>query len=50
LSVRASVREAAAPDAPRYQQQYSFFDPTKVNRIIRVVSLSSEIEQGLTAV
>ena len=34
----------------RYQQQYSFFDPSKVNGIIRFVSLSAEIEQGLTAV
>jgi circadian clock protein KaiC len=34
----------------RYQQQYSFFDPSKVNGIIRFVSLSGELEQGLTAV
>jgi circadian clock protein KaiC len=34
----------------RYQQQYSFFDPAKVNGIIRFVSLSDELEQGLAAV
>jgi len=34
----------------RYQQQYSFFDPAKVNGIIRFVSLGAELEQGLTAV
>jgi circadian clock protein KaiC len=34
----------------RYQQQYSFFDPAKVNGIIRFASLSGELEQGLTAV
>ncbi len=34
----------------RYQQQYSFFDPAKVNGLIRFISLSAEREQGLTAV
>ena len=34
----------------RYQQQYSFFDPAKVNGIIRFVSLAGELEQGLSAV
>ena len=34
----------------RYQQQYSFFDPAKVNGIIRFVSLSGELEHGLTAI
>jgi circadian clock protein KaiC len=34
----------------RYQQQYSFFDPAKVNGIIRFASLSGELERGLTAV
>jgi len=34
----------------RYQQQYSFFDPAKVNGIIRFVSLSAEVGQGLTAI
>jgi circadian clock protein KaiC len=34
----------------RYQQQYSFFDAAKVNGIIRFVSLSGELEQGLAAV
>jgi circadian clock protein KaiC len=34
----------------RYQQQYSFFDPAKVNGIIRFVSLSAELPQGLGAV
>jgi circadian clock protein KaiC len=34
----------------RYQQQYSFFDPQKVNGIIQFASLSGELEQGLTAV
>jgi circadian clock protein KaiC len=34
----------------RYQQQYSFFDPAKVNGIIRFISLAAELEQGLTAV
>src|SRR6185295_13916929 len=34
----------------RYQQQFSFFDPTKVNGIIRFASLSGELEQGLRAV
>ena len=34
----------------RYQQQYNFFDPQKVNGIIRFASLSAELEQGLTAV
>ena len=33
----------------RYQQQYSFFDPAKVNGIIRFVSLSAALEQGFTA-
>jgi circadian clock protein KaiC len=31
----------------RYQQQYSFFDPAKVNGVIRFVSLSGELGQGL---
>src|SRR5688572_15031874 len=30
----------------RYQQQYSFFDPAKVNGVIRFASLSRELEQG----
>jgi circadian clock protein KaiC len=34
----------------RYQQQFSFFDPAKVNGIIRFISLGGELEQGLTAV
>ena len=34
----------------RYQQQYTFFDPAKVNGIIRFVSLSEEVGQGLSAV
>ena len=34
----------------RYQQQYSFFDQAKVNGIIRFVSLSAELGQGLTAI
>jgi len=34
----------------RYQQQYSFFDPAKVNSSIRFVSLSDELQQGLAAV
>lgn len=34
----------------RYQQQYSFFDPTKVNGIIRFVSLSGDLQHGLSPV
>jgi circadian clock protein KaiC len=35
----------------RYQQLYSFFDPAKVNGVIRFVSLSAEMmQQGLTPV
>ena len=34
----------------RYQQQYSFFDPAKVNGMIRFSSLSEEVERGLPAV
>jgi circadian clock protein KaiC len=34
----------------RYQQQYSFFDLTKVNGIIRFVSLSGDLPNGLAAV
>ncbi|HEV8597006.1 MAG TPA: ATPase domain-containing protein, partial [Candidatus Dormibacteraeota bacterium] len=34
----------------RYQQQYSFFDPAKVNGMIRFVSLGDEALQGLAAV
>ena len=34
----------------RYQQQYGFFDPAKVNGIIRFISLSAELGQGLEAV
>ena len=34
----------------RYQQQYSFFDPAKVNGVIRFSSLSQEVERGLPAV
>jgi circadian clock protein KaiC len=34
----------------RYQQQYSFFDLTKVKSIIRFISLGGELEEGLTAV
>lgn len=34
----------------RYQQQYGFFDPSKVNGIIRFASLAGDLEQGLTAV
>ena len=34
----------------RYQQQYSFFDPAKVNGIIRFVSLEAEVRQGLSAI
>lgn len=34
----------------RYQQQYSFFDPAKVNGIIRFVSLSGELQDGLSAI
>lgn len=34
----------------RYQQQYSFFDPAKVNGIIRFASVADELQQGLTAV
>jgi circadian clock protein KaiC len=34
----------------RYQQQYSFFDPSRVNGVIRFASLSGELEQGLRAV
>lgn len=34
----------------RYQQQYSFFDASRVNGTIRFASLSGELEQGLRAV
>jgi circadian clock protein KaiC len=34
----------------RYQQQYSFFDPAKVNGTIRFLSLSAELGRGLTAI
>ena len=34
----------------RYQQQYSFFDPAKVNGMIRFSSLSGELQRGLPAV
>src|SRR5256886_15111014 len=34
----------------RYQQQYRFFDPAKVNSMIRFSSLSGEIQLGLPAV
>jgi circadian clock protein KaiC len=34
----------------RYQQQYSFFDPAKVNGVISFVSLAEALEDGLTAV
>jgi CheY-like chemotaxis protein len=34
----------------RYQQQYSFFDPAKVNGTIRFVSLSGDLPRGLAAV
>jgi circadian clock protein KaiC len=34
----------------RYQQQYSFFDPAKVNGMIRFISLGDELRQGLAAV
>jgi circadian clock protein KaiC len=34
----------------RYQQQYSFFDPAKVNGMIRFISLGDELQQGLAAV
>ena len=34
----------------RYQQQYSFFDPAKVNGLIRFSSLGAEVERGLPAV
>jgi circadian clock protein KaiC len=34
----------------RYQQQYSFFDPAKVNGTIRFISLADELRQGLAAV
>jgi circadian clock protein KaiC len=34
----------------RYQQQYSFFDPAKVNGMIRFVSLGDEVLQGRAAV
>jgi circadian clock protein KaiC len=34
----------------RYQQQYSFFDPAKVNGTIRFVSLSGDLSQGFAAV
>jgi circadian clock protein KaiC len=34
----------------RYQQQYSFFDPAKVNGVIRFSSLSGEVQRGLPAV
>ena len=34
----------------RYQQQYSFFDPAKVNGMIRFSSLSGEVQRGLPAV
>jgi len=34
----------------RYQQQYTFFDPAKVNGMIRFSSLSGEVEVGLPAV
>jgi circadian clock protein KaiC len=34
----------------RYQQQYSFFDPAKVNGVIRFSSLSGEVQLGLPAV
>jgi circadian clock protein KaiC len=34
----------------RYQQQYSFFDPAKVNGMIRFISLADELQQGLAAV
>src|SRR5688572_659761 len=34
----------------RYQQQYTFFDPAKVNGMIRFSSLSGEVELGLPAV
>ena len=30
----------------RYQQQYSFFDPAKVNGMIRFSSLSAEVQRG----
>jgi circadian clock protein KaiC len=34
----------------RYQQQYTFFDPAKVNGTIRFISLADELRQGLAAV
>lgn len=34
----------------RYQQQYSFFDRAKVSSIIRFISLSAELQQGLAAI
>jgi circadian clock protein KaiC len=34
----------------RYQQQYSFFDPAKVNGVIRFSSLAGEVQLGLPAV
>lgn len=34
----------------RYQQQYSFFDLSKINGIIQFVSLAGELEHGLTPV
>jgi circadian clock protein KaiC len=34
----------------RCQQQYSFFDPAKVNGMIRFSSVSGEVQRGLPAV
>jgi len=34
----------------RYQQQYSFFDPAKVNGMIRFSSLSEEVEREMTEI
>ena len=34
----------------RYQQQYSFFDPAKVDGTVRFSSLSGEVQRGLPAV
>lgn len=34
----------------RYQQQYRFFDPAKINGAIRFASLAGDLEQGLGAV
>jgi circadian clock protein KaiC len=34
----------------RYQQQYSFFDPAKVNGMIRFISLGDELQQGFAAI